>query len=584
MRDGPAADAAPRAHLLVVDDERGIRDLLAYELGYQGYAVVTAENGAEGLAWADRQHFDLALCDVMLPGTTGPDILRGLRQRQPELQVVMVTGYPNSQVALECLRLGAFHYLGKPFLHDELSLVLARALERAELEAALRVQAEWARIATALSPWARVERLVDEAPRWLHSDGVALVRPGSGGTWELLRSAPNGRGPEPRQWLGLAEATARHTDHAPFVVPEISACPAAIGAPEPPLEGGALVQSLRGPDWEIGRLLVWRGPGRIRFSTHDARQVRSLGSALALAVDNATLYSALTERMTTLNNLHDRLARAERLAAMARLANGVAHEINNPLGVIELQLSALEEHVEVYRRLWGLSRRAAERLALLPDDASRELAAALSAVGTPSGVSEALLGEDAEGCVRACRESARRIASVAHSFHDFAAGSPAGTRAVVDLCEVVPEALTRAGLSAAACRLEDQSSGAVLVRAEASEVRRALAEIFGFLLRWGAARGLDPSHVGVVVSASQEVSTLRCEHRALFVEPQARSRLLEPGLEMSGPRVEGPVRLDLSLGLAAHLLQANGMQLSVDVQPEAPLRFLVQWQSREIVP
>jgi two-component system phosphate regulon response regulator OmpR len=122
------ADDAP--HLLVVDDDRRIRDLLSRFLLTEGYRVTTAETSADARAKLKGLHFDLLILDVMMPGETGFDLARDLRASS-SVPIIMLTARDEAQSRIQGLALGADDYVGKPFEPKELSLRIAGILRRA---------------------------------------------------------------------------------------------------------------------------------------------------------------------------------------------------------------------------------------------------------------------------------------------------------------------------------------------------------------------------------------------------------------------------------------------------------------------
>jgi two-component system, OmpR family, phosphate regulon response regulator OmpR len=122
------ADDAP--HLLVVDDDRRIRDLLSRFLLAEGYRVTTAETAADARAKLKGLHFDLLILDVMMPGETGFDLARDLRASSI-VPIIMLTARDEAQSRIQGLTLGADDYVGKPFEPKELSLRIAGILRRA---------------------------------------------------------------------------------------------------------------------------------------------------------------------------------------------------------------------------------------------------------------------------------------------------------------------------------------------------------------------------------------------------------------------------------------------------------------------
>jgi two-component system, OmpR family, phosphate regulon response regulator OmpR len=123
------------AHLLVVDDDRVIRNLLSRFLVAEGYRVTTAESAADARAKLEGLRFDLLILDVMMPGETGFELARDLRSSS-SVPIIMLTARDEAKSRIEGLTLGADDYVGKPFEPKELSLRIASILRRARPAAA----------------------------------------------------------------------------------------------------------------------------------------------------------------------------------------------------------------------------------------------------------------------------------------------------------------------------------------------------------------------------------------------------------------------------------------------------------------
>jgi two-component system phosphate regulon response regulator OmpR len=122
------ADDAP--HLLVVDDDRRIRDLLSRFLATEGYRVTTADNAADARAKLLGLRFDLLVLDVMMPGESGFDFAQALRGTS-NVPILMLTARDAAESRIKGLEMGADDYLSKPFEPRELSLRIASILKRA---------------------------------------------------------------------------------------------------------------------------------------------------------------------------------------------------------------------------------------------------------------------------------------------------------------------------------------------------------------------------------------------------------------------------------------------------------------------
>lgn len=126
-------ETAP-VRILLVDDEKVIRDGCARALGCEEYEIHKAVDGLEGVACLERERFDVVLVDLMMPGMDGLEVLRWVKQNQPEVMVIVVTGFATVAKAVEAMKQGAFDFVGKPFTPDYIRLVVSRAVEQRELK------------------------------------------------------------------------------------------------------------------------------------------------------------------------------------------------------------------------------------------------------------------------------------------------------------------------------------------------------------------------------------------------------------------------------------------------------------------
>jgi two-component system phosphate regulon response regulator OmpR len=124
----PLADDA--SHLMLVDDDSRIRDLLSRFLSNEGFRVTTAKSAADARAKLSGLHFDLLILDVMMPGETGFDLARSIRTTS-SVPIIMLTARDESESRIEGLQLGADDYVAKPFEPRELLLRIGNILKRA---------------------------------------------------------------------------------------------------------------------------------------------------------------------------------------------------------------------------------------------------------------------------------------------------------------------------------------------------------------------------------------------------------------------------------------------------------------------
>jgi DNA-binding NtrC family response regulator len=123
-----APRVAPRLHILVVDDEPLIRETLAEYLSSEGFHVRTCGSAEEALTVAAERRYDIAFCDVQLPGADGLELLERLQRLSPQTFVLLITAYATVENAVEAFQRGAHDYLMKPILFDEVLAKLRRLL------------------------------------------------------------------------------------------------------------------------------------------------------------------------------------------------------------------------------------------------------------------------------------------------------------------------------------------------------------------------------------------------------------------------------------------------------------------------
>src|SRR5262245_31241370 len=119
----------PRPRLLVVDDDRTILSLIGTIALAEGFEVATALDGSDAMEQLRQRAADLALVDLRMPGVTGLDVLRSIREASPRCRVVLMTGFASIDTAVEAVKLGALDYLTKPFDLHRLRRLLGEVRE-----------------------------------------------------------------------------------------------------------------------------------------------------------------------------------------------------------------------------------------------------------------------------------------------------------------------------------------------------------------------------------------------------------------------------------------------------------------------
>ena len=196
--------------ILVVDDEKFFRDLLSSILVDEGYKVRVAGSGEEALQACSEESYQVVVMDLVLPDIMGTEVLARIRERDPEVAVIMVTAYASMESAIEALKAGAYDYIKKPIVKEDLLHSVEKAIERQQL--AVRNQQLVTQLQARIEEMKSMSREKEEVFRIL--DEGLLIMEESGRIFDL--------NPKAVQLLGSPDATLAGTDFSAtrFPVPD----------------------------------------------------------------------------------------------------------------------------------------------------------------------------------------------------------------------------------------------------------------------------------------------------------------------------------------------------------------------------
>jgi two-component system response regulator PilR (NtrC family) len=181
------------ARILVVDDERSMREFLEILFRREGYDVVTAGDVDGALTAVESDDYDIVITDIQMPGRSGLDLLHAVREVAPETAVIMITAFATTETAIQAMKEGAYDYITKPFKVDEIRVVVEKALEKQllatenrRLRSELRTQRRYRSLIGNSAAMQRIYELIGQVAETKTS---VLISGGSGTGKELVARA-----------------------------------------------------------------------------------------------------------------------------------------------------------------------------------------------------------------------------------------------------------------------------------------------------------------------------------------------------------------------------------------------------------
>ncbi|MFP3869449.1 MAG: sigma-54-dependent transcriptional regulator, partial [Syntrophobacteria bacterium] len=181
------------ARILVVDDERSMREFLEIMLTNEGYEVTTAAGGVQAINLLEKQSCDLVITDIRMKQVDGLEVLKRCKELHPSTVVIMISAYASTSTAVEAMKWGAYDYLPKPFKVQEIKTVIRDALNTASAQ---EVQKKSEAEATGLTHYhglvgksPEMKNILDLIPRIAAATSNVLITGESGTGKELIAKA-----------------------------------------------------------------------------------------------------------------------------------------------------------------------------------------------------------------------------------------------------------------------------------------------------------------------------------------------------------------------------------------------------------
>lgn len=289
---------AENRHILIVDDEISICEVLGQFLRREGYAVSIASSGEEALGIIGNSDVHLIISDIKMPGMSGVDLLKHINGQALSMPVLMTTGFPTLDTAIEALKLGAYDYMTKPFHLEEIGEKVRRAFQSRKLQEEnllfsrlVSLHEVTKTLASTLDVQELNFKFLDFSLRMVKADGGSLLLVDSAGKLAITETA--GEHYEPSFWLARPFVAASRMVAQNREALLINAHEQLSDERLLPLPAGCrsmICFPLKTPSRVIGVLNLLRSDAHEPFSGLDLEIINVLSSQASISIENVRLY------------------------------------------------------------------------------------------------------------------------------------------------------------------------------------------------------------------------------------------------------------------------------------------------------
>lgn len=538
--------------VLVIDDEPDMREMLAFSLPANEFEVVTADGGRAAVEVLGTRRFDVAITDLKMPGMNGVETVSALRELDPDMEVIVATGYASLETALACMKHGAYDYIRKPYDIGELRHLILRAVEKRRLRSLVPLYEVSCALLSLRTRGEVLTHLGELTLDLVPHQAFRLLLPEPGKSELGICSPPDG--------LEIPGAPLRELARRAIQGQEpVCVVNSSRDWPFAPVDrlGSALAYSLQVGDAPAGSLILLRGVGQPVFSVSELQRGSLFAAQLALALETARLNGELEARVKDLEATREELVKAEKLAAVGKLAAGITHELSNPLAFTKTSLQSLASYSRDVKSLWSTAREVASELVKREDPRLAELAwKLLNAAGEDTAMSL----QDAQDAADDAMEGVRRVETLLSELRALSGGGPRSPAERVDVVQLLGR-WVREGVMSRPIQVE--APVPVFARVGRDDLEASLGRILTYLCEATPPKpGALPVPLMIRAGYDGGRPVMLLEDPLLALSEARRAEIFDPHIQADF-RKGHTMRLNFGLAMAWRLLSRMGADLTV---------------------